>query len=135
MSVSELPPERVAIGKWSIDQYVRVVRWWAVAWGLMAAWMVIMSKPQAWIFGLEAAAFLSLGYSVQRRGGGRVEALVAGSMSGLLIGFLVSSSRFLLQLKTIWAINIVSETLLTALLGAVLTVSGTLIASLIKTQR
>ena len=122
-----LTPSRASIGAWTVDRYVDLLRWPLVG-GIVAIILVL-----AWwsntviVTGLTAALLVFIGFRVGVRGGRRLESLAAGCIAGLILGFTSALKKFMATPELLWAINIISETLLAALVGALLSLAGTIL--------
>jgi hypothetical protein len=127
---SLLHQNRAMIGKWSIDRYMDLIRWWVAGAAVIIIILVLLDERQEYVLLIEALACLISGWRVAQVGGGKTESITAGVLIGLGLGAAASVSRFILAPQLGWAINIVRETLLTALIAALVTVSTTLILNL-----
>jgi len=119
MTDYRLPSARATVGNWTIDRYQR----------LLAPQLIV--SPVLFLFALfrwpnwliiisEVAWFIFVGYRIGRRRGGRVETLVAGAVGGLFAGVATALGRWLADPSARWGVNVVTETLVTALIGALL---------------
>lgn len=113
-------PSRSAVGGWSVDRYVRLLRPWVVLAGLGTILLVIFQLHQVWVSSLQFLTYAWVGWLITRRGGRRIEALAAGAMTGLSLGSTASICRFVLTPSAYWLINILFETLLFGFLGAMI---------------
>lgn len=117
-------PSRSVVGGWSVDRYVRLLRPWVMVAGLGAIALVLFRVQQGVITGLQVATCVVVGLLVARRGGRRVEAVAAGAMTGAALGMMTSVSRFVLAPSLYWLVNILFETLLFGLIGAMISAAA-----------
>lgn len=116
-------PARSAVGRWSVDRYISLVRPWVIGIGLAVIVLVLFRINQPVITLLEAMAGIGVGVMVNRRRGQRVEALTAGAITGLSLGVASGLSRFILEPTGYWFINILFETIIFGLVGAILSLA------------
>ncbi|MBI5467026.1 MAG: hypothetical protein HY975_02315 [Candidatus Kerfeldbacteria bacterium] len=130
--MSETPtftPTRAMIGRWSVDRYVSTIRNWVIGAAVVIVVLVLDQKAQVVVVALEALFFLFIGALMRSRGGGRVEVLTAGAMSGLALGLVASVGRLIVYLSLYWVFNLIVETLLTGFLAALIAIIGSTLAS------
>ena len=125
-----LRQNRAMIGKWSVDRYKGLTHWWVTGGAVIIILLVLLGERQEFVLLVETAVCLVIGWRVAKANGGKTESITAGALIGLGLGAAASVSRFILTPQLGWAINIVRETLLTALIAALVTVSATLIINL-----
>lgn len=115
---------RSAVGRWSVDRYVGLIRPTIIIAGAGTVLLVLFRIDQVAVTLIEVGACLWIGLMVSRRGGHRVEALTAGAMTGLALGFMTGLSRFALEPTGYWLINILFETIVFGLVGAILSLGA-----------
>lgn len=120
---NEVIPSRAAVGAWSVDRYVRLLRPWLWPTALGSILLVNFGYHQLIVTSLQVLTCAWVGRLVSRRGGRRVEALTAGAMSGLTLGLASGISRFIVTPSGYWLVNILFETLLFGILGAMISVA------------
>ena len=130
-SILPLSGNRVSIGRWTVARYVALTRWLVILTCAMAAAGLYVAVNPMIVLGIELAGFAGLGWLVAARGGGRTEAIAAGMIAGVGIGLMVSIVRLLLHREFAWLVNIVSETMLTAVFDGLLTIVFALIKQLL----
>lgn len=124
--MSELPtgiPTRSAVGRWSVDRYVRLLRPWVSVGGLAVIWLVLFRWHQLLVVMVQIGICAWLGVIVARRGGQRIEALAAGAIAGVALGAVAGISRFVLTPNPFWFVNIFFETLLFGAIGTMICAS------------
>ncbi|GEM_PF-7016341 len=124
---------RSAVGRWSVDRYVSLIRPWVIVAGLIAILLVLFQANRVLVTLIQVAACVWVGSLVQRRRGQRIEALTAGAMTGLALGLMTGLARFALEPTGYWLINILFETILFGLVGAILSL-GALAARTLQTN-
>jgi hypothetical protein len=130
--VNELTPSRASIGAWTVDRYVHLLRWPLVG-GMIAIVLVLAWWANTGIVtGLTAGIALFVGLQVGRRGGRRVESLTAGCIAGFVLGLISAIKKFIAAPELLWAINIISEVLLAAVAGALLSLAGSILYNQIR---
>ncbi|MBI2984933.1 MAG: hypothetical protein HYY50_04915 [Candidatus Kerfeldbacteria bacterium] len=118
--VFDLPPAGAMIGRWSVDRYLNFLAVPALGAALAAHILVWLEVSASFIVAAEVLFFLIIGFRMAAHQGQRTEVLTAGAMIGMAVGFGASLAKFLLQPQLVTLINIISETLLTALIGSLL---------------
>ena len=107
------------IGGWTIERYQRLLSpQLIVSPALFLA--ALFRIPNAILIITEIVWFGVVGYLIGTRRGGRLEAIVAGSIGGLLAGIAVALGRWLATPTARWGVNVISETLVTAIIGALI---------------
>lgn len=114
------PSARAAVGRWSVDRYVRLIRPPVVIIGVFVVILVLFRVHQVAVTVIQASACVWVGLMVHRRGGQRIEAITAGAMIGLALGSMTGFSRFILEPSGYWFVNILFETIIFGLVGAIL---------------
>ena len=118
---------QVTIGRWAIDRYVRLTRWPVLATAAIVAALLYVGQPSSITWGVELILFVWLGWLVASRDGNRLESLTTGIIAGVGLGLMVSIIRLLLNRELTYVINVVAETMLTAIIGGLVTTSVTII--------
>ncbi len=136
--MAELPvplPSRAMIGGWNTDQYIHVLRLPIIVVTVVILAAVLTGLSQTLVIILEALSAVWMGWLVQRSHGRRVESLTAGALSGLGMGLAASLARFMLAPSAGTIFGGVSETLLTAIVISLLTVSANILLSLFANKK
>ena len=122
--LSSLPPTNATIGRWSVDRYINILRW-PVIIGLAAALgLALLRLNQNWQMAAWVIVLISVSWQIKRQGGQNIEALTAGAVTGAALG-LGSSVGQMIDSPTMLALaNIVSDTALTAIAGALVTTAA-----------
>lgn len=120
-SVRPLTANRVAIGRWTIERYVAITRWLVVVTAAVVAAGLYVQLGTMVVLGVELVGFAALSWLVVNRGGGRTEAIAAGVIAGVGTGLIVSVIRLVLNRELVYVVNIVAETMLTAIFGGMVT--------------
>lgn len=113
-------PVRSMVGRWSVDRYISLIRPWVIISGIIAVLLVLFRLNQIIVTVLQAVTCAWVGILVSRRHGQRIEAITAGAMAGLCLGLMTGLSRFILDPTGLWFINILFETIIFGLVGAML---------------
>lgn len=122
-----LEPAHASIGRWTLDRYLIEFRWWMLGGAAVAIGLTILSVPRIGVVGAEILFFLLLGNYGVRVQAGRTEAMTAGAVGGAVIGGGSGLAHFIMLPTFYAALNIVSEVLITAAVGTLLTVSALLL--------
>ena len=128
--IQTLPPTRAMIGRWGVDRYVSLLRKWSVVASVIAIILVLSQQPRSIVIGWEIIVTAAAGWLVARRQGGKIESLAAGAFVGVSLGAVVSLSRFVLNPNLANGLLIMIETVLTAVVAALITVSTVIILTL-----
>lgn len=114
------------IGGWTLDRYERLL-----SPQLILSPLFLVTALLRWsnvvIVLIEVAWFIALGLIISRRRGGVTETLVAGATAGLFSGLAVSLGRWLAEPSAEWGANVVAETLVSAVIGALIATSTEII--------
>ncbi len=116
-------PTRSAVGRWSVDRYVQLLRPGVSAGGLAVILLVLWQWSQLLVVAVQVGVCAWLGVVVARRQGQRIEALAAGAIAGVALGAVAGISRFVLTPNAYWFMNIIFETLLFGAIGAMICAS------------
>ena len=113
---------QVMIGRWSVARYVTLWRWPVILDAAVVVALLYVNVSQPTVAGVELLLFIILWWLVARRNGGRVESVATGLMAGAGLGLIVAIARLLIDRALIYVLNVVAETMLTALIGGLITV-------------
>lgn len=133
--MSTLPPTRAMIGKWSVDRYVGLLRRWLLVSAVIVLAMSVMGWARTWTIIVELVVTILIGAFVARRGGGKFETLIAGAMTGLTLGLAASLGRYIHHPVLSTGLNIIVETMLTAVLATCIAVSAGIMTLITKQQK
>jgi hypothetical protein len=131
MKDARLPSARAMIGDWTVDRYQRLLSPQLVVSPVLFL-AALFRLSNFLVLGLELIWFLLVGIQIGRHRGGRVEALVAGGMGGLLAGIAVALGRWLADPSARWGANVIAETLVTAIVGALLSAASFMVIRRLK---
>lgn len=129
--VRSLPPTKAMIGKWSVDRYVSLIRRWSFIAALIILILVLSHQARSVVIVVEIIIVGWIGWLVQKREGGKIEGLAAGSFIGVVIGLVASIGRYTVNPTLANGVLIVIETVLTTVLAAMLATAAVIILKLI----
>jgi hypothetical protein len=126
MADHSIPPARSTIGEWTVDRYQRLLTGQLIVTPIMLL-MTAARLPTWLVVPLEIIWFIWLGWQVASRRGHRVESLVAGVMAGIATGLGTAVGRWFANEAALYGLNVLAETLLTGLVGALVVTMAMLI--------
>ena len=127
-----LPATRAMIGRWSVDRYTTLIKWWLVAGLVVSVGLTIWGEGRWPVIIAEIAITIIVGWLTATAGGGKTEGLAAGAMIGLPLGFGISLTKFIMTPTIYYGANMVVETMLTGFLGALLCVCAIITNNILK---
>lgn len=133
--MAELPspiPSRAMIGRWNVDQYIDLLSRPVIIFSAVALTAALIQQPQSVIIVINFFGIGWIGGLVKRHSGRPVESLTSGAVIGLAMGLAASLGTFIVHPTLLDAIQGVSATLLTGLIGSLLTASIVLLLSFRK---
>jgi len=126
MTDSRLPSSRATIGAWTVERYQRILAPYLILTPVFFL-ATLFKLSNLLLVSAEIVAFIIVGMIAVRRRAGRSEVLVIGVVSGILIGVAVSLGRWFADPSVTWGVNVVAETLVTGIVGALLATVGSIL--------
>lgn len=130
-----LPPTKAMIGKWSVDRYVSLIRRWSYI-GAAIVLIAVLGRQARFVVVIIDLIFISwVGWLIQRRDGGKIEALAGGSFIGIVLGLTASMARFVMHPTLGTGLLVIIESLATTVAAALICVCASIIFTLIRQQK